>query len=287
MVSAAWYPPLQKAQERGTHSFGTGKKKSMRKAGPPAWVCGAQLSNTRKAGAASSVVAHAKAKAGTVLLAGEVIHRDRVFKQRIVARHDGDAAVGDEIAGAVGFGVVADGGAFGQVHIAVDDTAAQAAVAADGYVGKENGRVDFGIGVDAHIGRDHRVLHHTAGNDAAIRDNGIERGAHAVLFREDEFCRGILALVGADRPGLIVQIEDRRDRNDIHVGFVVGFERAHVAPVERLFFVFVDKVVGVDAIVVDHFGQNIFAEIVAGYGILGILQQRGDENIGVEEVNAH
>ena len=58
------------------------------------------------------------------------------------------------------------------------------------------------------------------------------------VFGEHELCRRILALVGADGPVLIVEIEDGRDRDQIHVGFVVGFERADVAPVERFFFLF-------------------------------------------------
>src|SRR5271166_2022217 len=63
------------------------------------------------------------------LLAGEVVHRHRVLEERIVARHHGDAAVGDEVARAVGFGVVADGRALRQVDVAVDDAAADAAMA--------------------------------------------------------------------------------------------------------------------------------------------------------------
>jgi len=37
MISAASYPPLQKAQGRGTHSFETGRKKADAEAGPPAF----------------------------------------------------------------------------------------------------------------------------------------------------------------------------------------------------------------------------------------------------------
>src|SRR5271156_887080 len=72
------------------------------------------------------------------LLAGEVVHRHRVLKQRVIAGHDGDAAIGDEVAGAVGFGVVADGGAFGQVDVAIDDAAADAAMASHDDVGEQD-----------------------------------------------------------------------------------------------------------------------------------------------------
>src|SRR5262249_39889627 len=95
------------------------------------------------------------------------------------------------------------------------------------------------------------------------------------------------ALMGADGPGFVVQVEHRRNRHHIHVGFVVGFERSHVAPIQRFFLVFVHKVVGIDAVVVNHFGQNVFAEIVVGVLVLGVLQENGNEDVGVEEVNSH
>jgi len=93
--------------------------------------------------------------------------------------------------------------------------------------------------------------------------------------------------VGADGPLVIVEVEDRGDGDDIHVGFVVGFERAHVAPVERLLFIFVDEVVGEDAIVVNHLGQNVFAKVVAGGLVFRVFQQDGNEHVGIEEIDAH
>src|SRR4029077_15580801 len=221
------------------------------------------------------------------LLAGEVVHRYGILEQRVVAGDHGDAAVGDKVAGAVGFGVIADGGAFGEMYVAVDNAAADAAVASHSDVREQNGRVDFGIRIHANVRRKDRILDRTSGDDAAIRHDGVERGTHTILLREDEFGRRILALVSADGPLVVVEVEDRRHRDDIHVGFVIGLERAHVAPVERLFFIFVNEVVGEDAIVVDHLGQNVLAKVVAGVWILSILKQHGNEDVGVEEVDAH
>ena len=48
------------------------------------------------------------------LLGGEIVDGDGVLKKGIIAGHDGNSAIGDEVAGAVGFGVIADGGAFGR-----------------------------------------------------------------------------------------------------------------------------------------------------------------------------
>ena len=118
-------------------------------------------------------------------------------------------------------------------------------------------------------------------------DDRIQRRAGASGFGEHKFRRRILALVGADRPVGVVQVEHRRHRHDVHVGFVVGLQRPHVAPVERFLLVLVDEIVGVNAVLVDHLGQNVFAEVVAGIRIFRILQQHRNEHVGVEQINAH
>src|ERR1700730_12838410 len=92
------------------------------------------------------------------LLAGEVIHRDGVLKERVVAGDDGNPAIGDEVARAVGFGVVADGGAFREMNVAVDDAAADAAVASHRDVREQNRGVHLTIRIDAHVGRENGVL---------------------------------------------------------------------------------------------------------------------------------
>src|SRR5271166_420189 len=82
-------------------------------------------------------------------------------------------------------------------------------------------------------------------------------------------------------------ISFRRHGNDIHVGFIVGLEGAYVAPIEGFFLIFVDEVVGEDAIVIHHLGENVFAEIVTGIGIFGIFQQDRDEDVSIEKIDAH
>jgi hypothetical protein len=205
--------------------------------------------------------------------AGEVVDRYRVLKERIVAGHDGDAAVGHEILLPVGFAVEADRGALRNMDIAVDDCPAYAAMTADVNVRKQNARVDLCKRIDPDIGRKDAVAHRTAGDDASGGNERIECLPGASGLLEDEFRRRILALMGTDRLGLVIQIEDRRDRHHVHVGFVIGFERAHVAPVERFLLVLVDEIEGVDPVIVDHLRQDIFPEVVAGAIILGVFQQ--------------
>src|ERR1035437_4902595 len=93
-----------------------------------------------------------------LLLAGEVIHSDRILEQRIVSGDYGDAAFGDEVTLAVGLGVVADGGALGNMHVAVEDRLANAATAADADMREQDAVVHLGVGVDAHVGGEDGVL---------------------------------------------------------------------------------------------------------------------------------
>src|SRR5262249_51046646 len=107
------------------------------------------------------------------------------------------------------------------------------------------------------------------------------------LFFEDELGGWILALIRADRPGLVIQIEYRRYGDDIHVGLVIGLERAHVTPVERFLLVLVYEVVSIDAIVVYHFRQNVFAKVVAGALVLCVFQKNGKQHISIEKIDSH
>src|SRR5208337_4359373 len=132
------------------------------------------------------------------LFAAEVVHRDGVFKQGIVARDHGDTALGYEVALAVGFRVIADAGAFGNVHIAVDDGLANAAMAAHVHVGKKNAGIDLAVRVHPDIGREDAVFHRAAGYDAAGGNDRVQRLPGASRFGEDELGRRILLLVGTD-----------------------------------------------------------------------------------------
>src|SRR5580658_7296693 len=73
-----------------------------------------------------------------------------LFDHGFGADYDHDAVFGYGVAGAVGFEVVADDRAFGKLDVAIDDAAADAAVAADGDVVEDDGLVDFAETVDAH-----------------------------------------------------------------------------------------------------------------------------------------
>src|SRR6266481_6449877 len=94
-------------------------------------------------------------------------------------------------------------------------------------------------------------------------------------------------LPGAQRPGAVIQVENRRYADQIHVGFIIGVNGAHVAPIQRILAVFIDKVVGEDAVLRNDARKNVLAKIVVGLGILGVGEQDGNHKLRVEDVNAH
>src|SRR5688500_19336051 len=72
-------------------------------------------------------------------------------------------------------GVKADQGAARNEHVAIDDRPADTGVAADAYTGHEDGLIDVTKTVDPHVRAEHAALHAAPGNDAAARDDRIER----------------------------------------------------------------------------------------------------------------
>ena len=104
---------------------------------------------------------------------------------------------------------------------------------------------------------------------------------------EHELGRGILPHMGANRPGSVIHVENRGHRDQVHVDLVIGFQGPHIAPVKRLLPVLVDEVEGVNLVVVHHPGQNVVPEVVARSLVFRVFQQRRNEHIGVEQVNAH
>src|SRR5436305_12316565 len=61
----------------------------------------------------------------------EVIDCDRVLEEGVVASNHRDTGLGDEVSLAVGLDVIADGGSFGDVNVAIQDRFANSTVAAD------------------------------------------------------------------------------------------------------------------------------------------------------------
>src|SRR5260370_16673525 len=78
-----------------------------------------------------------------ISLRGEVVHSDGILEQGIVAGDDDDAGVGNEVALTVGFGVVADIGAFREVNVPLANGAPDASAASEADVSEEDAGVNF------------------------------------------------------------------------------------------------------------------------------------------------
>src|SRR5262249_9747665 len=142
--------------------------------------------------------------------------------------------------------IEADRGPFRDVYVTVNNGAADVAVASYVDVGKNDAGFHFAVGIDAHIGREYAVTHKAPGENAAGADDGIDGHAGAPGFAEDELGRRILPLFRADGPVTVIQVEHRRDRDQVHVGVIVSLNGPHVAPVLRLLHVLVDEIEGIE-----------------------------------------
>src|ERR1039458_1133698 len=156
----------------------------------------------------------------------------------------GDTALGDGVpARPVGIRIEPDGVQFGNLHSGFDNLPADADIAADFHPGHQNRILHFTITVHAHAGREHTVYHPATRNDTSGAHDGIERQPHpAALLGENELGRRLLRSLRADGPVLVVKVKFRSHRHQVHVGLVIGVERAYVPPVARLFGVDVAEI---------------------------------------------
>src|ERR1700733_12017367 len=95
-----------------------------------------------------------------------------------------------------------------------------------------------------------------------------------------------------DRPALVVQVEYRMHRHQIHVGVVKRVQRSNVAPVGAVavrgagYFV-VGEVVNGGQPVGDQSRNDVTAHVVIRMIVVGIGSNRVDEHFGGEDVIAH
>ena len=91
--------------------------------------------------------------------------------------------------------------------------------------------LDERVRVHVDAGRENRAAHGSARHDDARAHHRVHRHAGASVLLEDELRGRQRFGPGEDRPVLVVEIEDRVDRDQVHVRVVVRVERSDVAPV--------------------------------------------------------
>src|SRR6266511_1321878 len=182
---------------------------------------------------------------------------------------DDDPAFGDGVPGAVLLQVDPDLHAFRDDHVLVDDGVADHRVAADVDTLHEHRALDVRPGVDMDVGGHHRVLHQRAGDDGPRRDHRPDRPAQALLVPVDELRRRPRPVLGVDRPLVVVEVEDRADRDGV---------AAHVVLAQRVLGVPNDRVAqrpGGEAVVA-HRREDLVGRVWQALGVLGLLPEQAD-----------
>src|SRR5262249_35191722 len=111
----------------------------------------------------------------------------------------------------------------------IDNGVANPRIAANANVRKQDALVNFTITVDPDVGREYGIHHSAAANNASTRNDGIHGNAHPLAFlSENKLGRGILALVGSNGPTFVIQVEVRRDSNQVNVGIVISSNGSHI-----------------------------------------------------------
>ncbi len=166
-----------------------------------------------------------------------ILGRFGFLDERFRRHDDDDTGIGDrEAAGEVGFGSKPMTVSFGEMCTSRSTMVRRMRQWRQPMFTRlrRNGFGDLAEAVDAHIAAESTSLNAAAGDDGPPADDGVDGHAHAAALLEDEF-GGALGLRGCGSARVVVEVQLRSDRNEVHVGFVVGVERAHVAPVRPVF----------------------------------------------------
>src|ERR671913_1413944 len=198
---------------------------------------------------------------------------------------DDHAAVGDHEPLPVPVEVDADPGPLGDLDVLVEDGVADHRSPADVGVVHQHRPLDAGPGVDPDPRRQDRAAHRAPRHHHPGRDHRVERVPGAALaVLEHELGRGQRLVPGEDRPAPVVEVEHRVDRDQVHVGVVVGVQGADVPPVAAVPVGAPGHVVG--GVVVDlgllgpdQHGDDVAAQVVLGVLVLGVQGDRLDQGV--------
>ncbi len=219
--------------------------------------------------------------------------RERLFLEDHPLRHDDDPGSGDREPLAVELRIVSDHRARRDADALVDDRAADPRVAADVDPVHQNRFVDVGERVDPHPRMKDRPVDRPAGDDHAVRDQrvGRETDPVALLVGEDELRRRKLQVRRQDRPAVVVEVERRRDLDQVHRRGEVRLDRPDVAPVPPAHVVLprhhvLREVVRVDVHLRVHLRDDLLAEVVRRVPQRVVLEDV-DHHVRLEDVVAH
>ena len=143
----------------------------------------------------------------------------------------------------------------------------------------------------AAAGEQQRIAHLGPRDDAIPRNERGNRHAAPPVFVMHEFGGGDDLGIGPDRPFVVVEVQFRHEIGQVDIGLPEGIDGADVAPVRLGFQPRLDagfgKAMRHRLAVLDDVGDQVIAEIMAGIGVFGILDQQGAQEIPVEDIDAH
>ena len=120
------------------------------------------------------------------------------------------------------------------VDVLVDDRALDDRAAADLDARHQHRVLDRRVRVDAHARGQDGEAHLAAGDDDAGADHRVQRVTHPVLVGEHELGRRQRLVPRQDRPLVVVEVEHRVGRDQVHVRLPERVERPDVAPVAAI-----------------------------------------------------
>jgi hypothetical protein len=91
----------------------------------------------------------------------------------------------------------------------------------------------------------------------------------------------------SERRTVAPEVQLRRHRHEVHVGGVVGVQRADIAPVRLPAGLRIHERIGKGAVALDEAGNDVAAEVMLRTRGVGVLVQLLEQEARVEHVNAH
>ncbi|MDF2874141.1 MAG: hypothetical protein K0R22_824, partial [Sporomusa sp.] len=166
--------------------------------------------------------------------------------------------------------VKADFASVGDFYAFIDDCSFDPDMSANLNVFEQDRVFNKAVAVNLAARSQDRPANGGPTDDAAAADVGIEVLAAAAFLIKHRFGRRVIALIGDDRPPVVVEIELWHYVDQIHIGLIVGVNGPDILPVAffprtHLGQQVINKVIGKDAVTLfDHHRDNMFAKVKIG-----------------------
>lgn len=168
----------------------------------------------------TTAAVHFHAAAVVVLLSNS--NDDRVgLSQDHAFGNDYHALVGNGELSAVSLQVIADFHSGWNLHVFINDGTANSTVPSDFDIIKQDTILNCGPGMNETARADDTALDPRSAHYGACGQQGVRSHASAVRLIQDCLSRWPRLVASMDRPLIVIEIEQRRNTDQIHVGFVI------------------------------------------------------------------